>query len=466
MIEGTPLLVTLDGIGTIRTMELNSSGVFQQIASQGGFTTSIYGPEYAFVDWAVDEVIVCRGVPSSSSRVITLHTILMDQLTAVSQNSNGSTQQWRVGYNKVTPLMMIFDRTATSTNPRKTRVLLEALIVESHTAPAIIPNLETVAISPDNLKLSGIATTQVANVLNPNGFNGNLTWPNSFTVDADIGQWDRTSRFLVAGKKGNNFFSILKWAANTFTKTMDVENVGQDLHAIAMSPYSNQLAVAWVSGGVYQTKIYRRLGSFYQEIQTVNGFGQLIDFSADGTMILDCMSKKALKRNGLTGVFEADDGIVANVATGVVRQALSDHVPVLFPIVDYYQNIIDLTVDGEFDLSKIKVTLVQEGAPAYDPDAQFLADVTGVYEVTAGLWPAGGIPLVNPTIVQGGLEANFTSDNITRIIVESGIEFRYAIFHHEGRPILRHDYQQTVQVARDDKLVLTVPATGVLSYVA
>ena len=29
MIEGTPLLVTLDGIGTIRTMELNSSGVFQ-----------------------------------------------------------------------------------------------------------------------------------------------------------------------------------------------------------------------------------------------------------------------------------------------------------------------------------------------------------------------------------------------------------------------------------------------------
>ena len=158
--------------------------------------------------------------------------------------------------------------------------------------------------------------------------------------------------------------------------------------------------------------------------------------------------------------------MVANVATGVVRQALSDHVPVLFPIVDYYQNIIDLTVDGEFDLSKIKVTLVQEGAPAYDPDAQFLADVTGVYEVTAGLWPAGGIPLVNPTIVQGGLEANFTSDNITRIIVESGIEFRYAIFHHDGRPILRHDYQQTVQVARDDKLVLTVPATGVLSYVA
>lgn len=102
MIEGTPLLVTLDGIGTIRTMELNSSGVFQQIASQGGFTTTTYGPEYAFVDWAVDEVIVCRGVPASSNRVITLHTILMDQLTVVNQNVNGSTQQWHVGYNKVT----------------------------------------------------------------------------------------------------------------------------------------------------------------------------------------------------------------------------------------------------------------------------------------------------------------------------------------------------------------------------
>ncbi len=139
-----------------------------------------------------------------------------------------------------------------------------------------------------------------------------------------------TNPSIIAQEK-RNFFSILKWAANTFTKTMDVENVGQGLHAIAMSPYSNQLAVSWVNAGVYQTKIYRRLGSFYQEIQTVNGFGQLIDFSADGTMILDCGSKKALKRNGLTGVFEANDAIVANVATGVVRQALSDHVQVPFP---------------------------------------------------------------------------------------------------------------------------------------
>ena len=466
MIEGTPLLVTLDGIGTIRTMELNSSGVFQQIASQGGFTTTTYGPEYAFVDWAVDEVIVCRGVPASSNRVITLHTILMDQLTVVNQNVNGSTQQWRVGYNKVTPLMMIFDRTASSTSPRKTRVMLEDLIVESHTAPAIIPNLEDVAISPDNLKLSGIATSQIANVLNPNGFNGNLTWPNSFTVDADIGEWDRTSRFLVVGKKGNDHFSILKWASNTFTKTMDVENTGQGLHAITMSPYSNQLAVSWVNAGVYQTKIYRRLGSFYQEIQTVANFGQLIDFSADGTMILDCGSKKALKRNGLTGVFEANDAIVANVATGVVRQALSDHVQVPFPVVDFYQNALDLTVEGGLDIAKFKVTLVQDGAPAYDPEAQWLADVTGDKEVTAGLWPADGIPLVNPAIVSEGLEAKVTSDAITRIIVEQGIEFRYVVLHHDGAPILRHDYQKTVQVARDDKLVIEVPSFGILSYVA
>lgn len=465
MIEGTPLLVTLDGIGTVRTMELNSSGVFTQIASQGGFTTTVYGPEYAMVDWAVDEVIVVRGT-TGSGRVMTLHNILMTQLSVSSQNTNGSTQQWRVGYNKVTPMALILDRTSDSINNRKTRVLLEDLIVENHNVPPTVPNLERIAISPDNVKIAGLAGTSVANILNLNGFNGNLTWPNSFTVDADVGRWDRTSRFLVVGKRGNDYVSVLKHSANVFSKTMDIQEIGKTVYNIAMSPYANQMAVVWLSGGVYTTKLYRRLGSFYQEIQTIANFGQLIDFSADGTIIVDCSAKKALKRNGLTGVFEANDAMVANVATGVVRQALSDHVPVLFPIVDYYQNIIDLTVDGEFDLSKIKVTLVQEGAPAYDPDAQFLADVTGVYEVTAGLWPAGGIPLVNPTIVQGGLEANFTSDNITRIIVESGIEFRYAIFHHDGRPILRHDYQQTVQVARDDKLVLTVPATGVLSYVA
>lgn len=465
MIEGTPLLVTLDGIGTIRTMELNSSGVFTQIASQGGFTTTAYGPTHAYVDWALDEVIVCRG--NASNRFITLHNLLMEQLTVVNQTVNGSLQQWRVGYNKVTPMMMIFDRTSTSTTPRKIRVLLEDLVVENHTAPATIPNLEDVAISPDNVKLSGLASSLVANVLNPNGFNGQLTWPNSFTVESDVGKWDRTSRFLVTGKKGTDTVSVLKWASNLFTKSFDIQEVGKTLHAIAMSPYANQMAIVWINGGVYQTKLYRRLGSFYQEFQTINNFGQLIDFTADGTIIVDCLSKKALQRNGLTGVFEANDAMVANVATGVVAQALSDHVDNIFPVVDFYQNTLDMTISGGMStIGDLKVTLATADAPTYDPNHATLAEVLGTAEVVDGLWPAGGLPLVNPTVVSGGLESAITSDAITRVIVESGIEFRYVILHMNGVPILRHDYQQTVQVARDDKLVIEVPLSGVLSYVA
>ena len=254
MIEGTPLLVTLDGIGTIRTMELNSSGVFQQIASQGGFTTTTYGPEYAFVDWAVDEIIVVRGT-TGSGRVMTLHNILMTQLSVSSQNTNGSTQQWRVGYNKITPMALILDRTSDSINNRKTRVLLEDLIVENHNVPPTVPNLERIAISPDNVKIAGLAGTSVANILNLNGFNGNLTWPNSFTVDADVGRWDRTSRFLVVGKRGNDYVSVLKHSANVFSKTMDIQEIGKTVYNIAMSPYANQMAVVWLSGGVYTTKL-------------------------------------------------------------------------------------------------------------------------------------------------------------------------------------------------------------------
>lgn len=464
MIEGTPLLATLDGTGTIRTMELNSNGVFQQIAAQGGFTTTVHGPEYALVDWAVNNVIVARG--SGTSRFISLHNVLMEQLKVVNQGVNGSTQQWRVGYNKISPLLMILDRTAASVSNKKVSVLLEDLIVESHAAPSIIPTLQDVAISPDNVKISGLADTLVANVLNPNGFNGNLTWPNSLTVASSVGKWDRTSRFLVTGKKGTETVSVLKFASNTFSKTFDIIEVGKTLHAIAMSPHANMMAISWVEGGVYITKIYRRLGSFYQEVQSVNSFGQLLDFSADGTLIIDCLGKKALKRNALTGSFEENNAAMVNVASGIVGQAMSDHVPVLFPIADFYQTALDLTVGGALDLSKFKITLAKADAPGYDPEASTLADVLGDSEVTAGYWPAGGMPLVNPAIVSENLSADIVSDAIERIIIETGIEFRYAILHHDGTPILRHDYQQTVAVARDDKLVIEVPLSGVLSYVA
>lgn len=465
MIQGNPLLATLDATGTVRTMEL-VAGAFSQIASQGGFASTAYGPPTPIIGWSNDQVLVIHQ--TGPNRYFTLYDVLMTQLANINQASNGSTQQWRVGYSSVSRMALILDRTGDSTSPRKVRVVTGNLIQEVHTEPPEVANLADVAISPDGSKIAGLTSTQIANLLNP-GVNQNIQWPNSFPDAASIGRWEKYSKYLVAGVKGGTTVGVYRFEPNdTLTRTVQMNNAGKELNAIAMSDVGNLLAIGWTDGSDYETIIYRRLGSFYQAIQTLPDIGGLLDFTADGTILVDCGLKKAYQRNPLTGQYDSADSIVASVAPGIVYQAMSLHAPVIVSTVDYYQAGLDLVTNTPSGIvpSDLKITLATSAAPAYDPDHATLADVLGAAEVTSGGWPAGGIPLVNPSRVSDNLSVDYLSDDLEKIIIGSSITFRYVILHQDNIPILRHDLNQNMSVAQNDKLVLDVPDLGILNVSA
>lgn len=465
MIQGNPLLATIDATGTVRTMEL-VGGAFSQIASQGGFAMTAYGPPTPILGWAEEQLLVIHQ--TGSNRYFTLFDVLMTQLNNITQPSNGSAQQWRVGYSRSSGLAMILDRTSDSTSPRKVHVGNGGLVPEVHTAPATVANLNDVIISPDGSKITGLTTSQIANILNP-GINQNLSWPNSFPDAASIGRWEKYSKYLVAGVKGSTTVSVYRAEPNdTLSRVVQMNNAGKELESIAMSDIGNLLAVGWSDSGTYETIIYRRLGSFYQPIQTLSGIGSMLDFTADGTILLDCGLKKAYQRNPLSGQYEAADSIVTNVAPGIVYQAISEHSPFIVSTVDYYQAGLDLMtgdVTG-IDPTELKFTIATSSAPTYDETHETLAEVVGSAEVSGGTWPAGGIPLVNPQKTSGNLTVAYTSDELSKIVIGSSITFRYVILHQNGIPILRHDLSQDISVAQNDKLVIDVPLLGVLNVVA
>ena len=463
MLQGNPLLVTIDASGTVRTLEL-SAGVFSPIATQGGFAVPAYGPPYPVIGWADDEVLVIHQ--SGSSRFFTLHDVLMTQVANVSQNANGSGQIWRVGYSQDAKMAMILDGSATSTSARKMHVGNGALTPETHAYPDIVPNINNVAISPDGSKITGLSTTALANMLNP-GMNQALSWPNSYPEGADIGLWEKTNKYLIAGKRGDTSVFVYKFEVNnTLTESIELSYGGQLLESIGLSKVGNLLAVGWSSGGVFTTILYRRLGGFYQAVQTLSNIGGLLSFSADSTILIDSVTKKAFKRNASTGQFDSADAMMVNVASGVVGQALSDHVPAIFSTVDYYQVGLNALTSTGLVASSLKYTLAADTAPAYNPDHATLSDVLGTAEVSSGNWPAGGVPLVNPSKTNANLAVSYLSDDISRNIVFGSVEFRYVILHQNGVPVLRHDMNQNITVADQDKLILDIPTSGVLFIAA
>ena len=465
MLVGNPLLATIDASGTVRTMEL-VAGAFSQITSQGGFATTTYGPPVCPMGWADDQLVIIHQ--SGSNRYYTLYDVLMTQLANLNQTANGSTQQWRAGYSKKAKLGLILDRTNSSITPRKVRVGTGTLTAETHAIPAIVPNLENIAISPDGSKMTGLSSDKIANILN-DGIDQDLRWPNDFLLGASEGVWDKYNKYLVAGSSSDAIVEAFKFdeATETLIKIMDITNGGRSFEAVAMSDVGNLLAVGWTGDDGITTKIYRRLGDFYQEIQTLTQIGVSLDFTADGTILIDSVGQTAYRRNATTGLFEADFAMMANIAPGVVGQALSDHVPVIVSTVDYYQAGIDeLTSAGSISVGDLKFTLATDAAPVYNSNHATLADVVGSAEVSTGGWPAGGVPLVNPLKTSGDLSVKYGSDDIDKVIIGSAVTFRYVILHQNGIPILRHDMNQNVSVAENDKMVIDVPLQGVLNIAA
>lgn len=469
MLAGAPLLAIYDATGTFRTFEL-SAGVFTQIATQGGFDQNVQpgGDTYPFFAWAGDQIVVVKS-NGGTNRSITLLDILLSTVASTFQNAGASSATYRVGFAKDIMTLAIMAATGSTGTIPKVLVQPGALIAEAHANLAALGAMESVAPSHDGAKWAQLRGAAIGNIRNP-GFN--QAFVNDGTkspVRASRGAWDATGRFLIAGTPGDAYATVFRYdseVAAGYVETFQIENPAHALVCIAASPYGKHLAIGWLAEGVYTTIIYVREGAYYRAIQTLTGYGRLLNFSGDGSILVDAGARKTAVLNTGTGLYADNTDMAANLPTGTVAQAVSDHAPVVLATANTYQKALDLVATGAFDPDSMKLTLATASAPAFDVAHATLADTLGAAEVVTGGWPVGGIAVVNPSFTSGSGIATVTADPFERTVIISDMVYRYAVLHIAGVPLVRYDFQTDVTVSKDSKAVFTVASDGILNFIA
>lgn len=285
----------------------------------------------------------------------------------------------------------------------------------------------------------------------------------------DIALWTPDSKYVIAGSKTSGLSVYQKAAASeVWNKIYDVPKKAGNLKAIAGSRNGRYVAVSYDVGGTITTYIYQRSGAYLVENQTLaSGFGAALAFTADSNYIVDAISKVAYVR-GASG-YELATGAMDNVVSGAVVQAVSTHVesPVGFSRI--YDNRLGDVLGGLVDYTKLKVTLADNNAPAFNPAHTTLAQAVGSAELSSGGWPAGGLPLTNVHGTRQGTQAyGIVADPVERIMIVSGASFRYAIVYEVtaggNKPLIHIDFEKVYAVPKGTKITIQPHADGIIAF--
>lgn len=465
MIPGTPLLAIYDATGVIRSFEL-AAGVFTQIASQGGFThtTTPDGGPVPFMGWVGDRIVLGRSTGAGTGRVIELLDILLSTTATLNQNTTGSSAKYRVGLARDAQIVSIIPGGASNGTVRKHRIIGDAFFIESHDPFTNVGDLTDVPVTPDGTKWPWLTGTSIKDVRNP-GANQNFEYEGVVTTRATIGSWDASNNYLITGTPGDTFATVHRFNAADapgFEETYRIDDVEGTLVDICAAPYGKMLAIGWLIGAAYVTRIYRRQGGFYQLLHTLTAMGRTLDFTANGDILIDAISRKCAVYDAEDNVYVNNTGMAANLPAGTVRQAVSDHAPLVLSTAAMYQSGLELVAAGFDPFGDLKLTIATADAPAFDVTHDTLAETLGTAEVTNGGWPAGGISVENVVLVPGSGVVNVQFDSPERIMILSSAVFRYAVLHQDGVPVMRFDFQQDIAVAQNAKAVFEVPAEGVI----
>src|SRR5690606_29446366 len=108
------------------------------------------------------------------------------------------------------------------------------------------------------------------------------------------------------------------------------------------------------NAGSYTTVIYRRDGTYLTETQVIVGdMGYLLDFTADGKMLIDASVKRALVNNG--GTFEDEMGFLDELPANVKSQAISDHAQQIATSGRFYNGALPAFVTDAVNTASLKL---------------------------------------------------------------------------------------------------------------
>ena len=235
-------------------------------------------------------------------------------------------------------------------------------------------------------------------------------------------------------------------------------------HRVAMSPDTRMMALSCKDGNSYTTNIFLRIGDYFLYQQTLQNFGGLLDFSGDGTLLVDCATRRAFALSG--SVFEDQSTVMVNIPSLIQGQALSAGRVSPFADGFIYDESINRLARGEVDFNNLKITLLTNEATGFDTFHSTIEQVVGDAEVTTGSWPAGGLPLENVQGVDSGPTFDYTADPVSWIVMGSNLFARYGVIYDatSGIPLSFIDFMQDRSVLQNRELIIDFRFGAFLRY--
>jgi hypothetical protein len=293
-------------------------------------------------------------------------------------------------------------------------------------ASLIVANRVTANHPADTFSLWGNTSTTLLYPLTAHdtyGYGTTFGTARDLAVVAKSIEWSSDGRFFVIGTSTNSLqFWTMGATVAAAINTQTVALLGAVQH-VRMSTDTRFIAVSYMNGSAYETRIYQRMGAALKLIKTITDFGKTLDWTADGTYLIDAGSKKAVKYVG-SNAFDALDSLVANLPANVVTSRISPHSAVAANTVALYDVGLPLIVGKGFDTANTKVALMDSTAAFNSADTSASAILSGK-QVSGNNWPVGGVALQNIVYAGTGVGTMvMKADKVRRTLAGGSITFK------------------------------------------
>lgn len=166
--------------------------------------------------------------------------------------------------------------------------------------------------------------------------------------------------------------------------------------AIAVRPDDKHIAVSVINGSSqYITYIYDRVGYLLVLKQTITDFGRQIDWTADGSMLIDATARRLFVYDAVEEIYEENSAYMTDLVTGLIVQTMNNYTPARMPQAYLFNSIKSSLISRTgIDLDNLKLMLLDADA-TFDATETSILDISAANEVSGGGWPTGGKLLEN-----------------------------------------------------------------------
>lgn len=460
MARGNTRLLTW-GANTLRLFELDNTGVFVQLGSVARSAVFVYDKNPYF-DFLPDGDFAYQGNSNATARNVSLHISDKQTLADVtpldmtsSASSSPFTSSAKIFSYKNKGIQYVEVASSANSNLRYEVNALGGLTSRDSvlytynswnfvdfSAIALSHDLQMIFHGRSNATGAQGARVATASVFGsvtglPTSWQGNIVFFPTTTVYT-YALFTNDDRFLIAGRLGG--FDVFRRSGVALVKLAPVIETGLTVRCIRAHMNNRLIAVSYTGGAsTYITKLYRRTGDTYSLIQTINDFGNILDFSPDGKLLIDAGSLKAYE--DVAGVWtDRSATMMVNVAAGAQKQAIGPYLINPTMIGSLYDGALSFFINHMDDLSGLKLALLN-GNALFSSVEDSAADVL-VNEVYGNNWPKGGVALSNVAGSEpstGRFVVNCAP--VSQLIFNGDLTVRYALLYKDNMPLIFYDFQ-------------------------